>query len=682
MAIVLFLLVVVAAGLGGYAALGRLGLDEEEAWAGARPVGLVAVCLPGWWWGSVGLPGWRWLSLAVLAGGAVLGGMRLWQHRASWRRWLSAEAVVTSFALVVLVLRLPHPDILGTEKPMDLGILATLLRAEAFPPPDMWLAGESLPYYYWGALPWSFTAWLAQAPLELAYNLVAALLAGLVAGLVWAIARRLGGRWWHGLLAAFVAVLAGTPDGLRQVAAGLDPGRVELWSSSRQVESTITEYPLFTFWLGDLHPHLLSIPFALASLLLALVAARRGLSRWHLGGLAALVGVTWAANPWAMPPTVAAVALLLVCGDGLWRWPWASAGRRRWLAAAVVPVGGWIVAAPFHLRFDPPFRGVDLVHAWTPPIDLLLYGGALLVPVGIAAFRGLSAATGGGERGAALALATLAIATVLGAVAARPTALLLGVVFLILVVLTVIRGEEERATRPALALAALGVYLFLIPELVYVVDSYGSELHRMNTVFKAYLQGWTVLALALPALLGVAAATRGGRAVLVLLIAAASLPHLARVSSDVIRADACGLDGLAWMEASDRALVEVLREEPPGTTLIEAVGGPYSLYARLSAASGVPAYLGWGNHELVWRGGEAGDEIRRRTELVEKVYNASGTARVRELVADAGVDLVAIGSLERSETPAATLDVIRAAGDEVVRRGGGELVRFSAGGER
>ena len=66
MAIGLFLLAVMGAGLGGYAVLVLLGLEDLEAWAGGRVAGLVIIAFPAWWAGVVGVHHWRSLGAAVL----------------------------------------------------------------------------------------------------------------------------------------------------------------------------------------------------------------------------------------------------------------------------------------------------------------------------------------------------------------------------------------------------------------------------------------------------------------------------------------------------------------------------------------------------------------------------------------------------------------------------------------
>jgi hypothetical protein len=219
MAIILFLLAVMGAGLGGYALLVWLGLDDLEAWAGGRIAGLVLVALPAWWAGVLGVHEWRSLGAAVLVVAAIVGGGVVWRRK-EWRSVLIAEAIFLAIAAVIIFIRLDHPQISFTEKPMDLGILASLLRADSFPPPDMWLAGEALPYYYWGALVWTVPLWVSHLPLEFGYNLIVGIIGGMVGSLLWMLGRRVGGSHLSGLLVTFFGLLAGTPDGMRQLFAG------------------------------------------------------------------------------------------------------------------------------------------------------------------------------------------------------------------------------------------------------------------------------------------------------------------------------------------------------------------------------------------------------------------------------------------------------------------------------
>jgi len=676
----LFLIALFAAGLGGYAALIRLGFDDFDAWAGGRVAGLVLIAFPAWWLGVLGLSGWRVVGAVVLLASASVGGWTVWRRRRAWRQLVAAEAIFVVASLVVALIRLDHPQIAGQEKLMDVGILATLLRSEGFPPLDMWLAGETLPYYYWGALLWTVPLVIGGLRLEVAYNLIVAMVGGQAAVIMWALGRRLAGSsHFAGATAAFFGVLAGTPDGWRQLLGGRSIRSLDVWRSSRQHEDVITEWPLFTEWLGDLHPHYLSIPVAALGFLVAWRAGRDGPKIWSTVALAVLFGVAWAANPWCMPPTLAGIALLLLCGDGRWHWPTAD-GMQRWLAVIVVAVGGWLAVAPFHLSFHPPFQGVRKVFAWTEPATLLLYGGCLVVPVFLAVVVLLRDRFGEPEvRARALTLATGAVLMMTAAASGRPTLVMLGAAILILV-LTVLE-DGERAGRPALALAALGVFLFAVPEVVYVVDSYGDRLHRMNTVFKAYIQAWVLLAAALPALLRLAVPAKVPRRILTALLVVAALPHPVWMVLNQTSGGPLGLDGMAWMERGDRGVVGFLRDQPGGTTMIEAVGGAYTEYARFSANSGVPAYLGWANHELVWRGHGVVEETNRRSELVRELYSCGDTDRVRDLVSESGTDLVTIGAFERRDFPAASLAAVRSAGTVVHDEEGGVVVRFDGGME-
>jgi YYY domain-containing protein len=587
---------------------------------------------------------------------------------------LTAELIFLAIAGFVIFIRLDHPQIAFTEKPMDLGIFASLLRADGFPPPDMWLAGETLPYYYWGALLWTVPLWMSSVPLEFGYNLVVGLIGGMVGSLFWVLGRRSGGGHVSGMMVTFFGFLAGTPDGMRQLLAGSGLGGINYWESSRQIPETITEWPLFTAHLGDLHPHYLSMPVALLALLVAWEAGRNGPTSRQTVFLAFLFGIAWAANPWAMPPTLAGIALLLVAGPDRWHWP-KGKGRKRWLAIFAIAVGGWIVTAPFHLGFKPFFKGIKMVFAWTDPGHLLLYGGCLLIPAGVATFvllQSMMEVEPITRR--AVLLLSIAATLVLAAAVGRPTLVFLAV-FVVICTVAVLRsatGED----RPVLALAALGIFLFLVPEVIYVADDYGEALHRMNTVFKAYIQAWILLAVALPVLLRLGFRKHYARWSVLSVSVILSLVHPAGMVAQSFKAESWSLDGMAWLSAGDRAIVRALRREPHRTTMIEAVGGAYSEYARLSSASGVPAYLGWANHESVWRGNEIHAETERRAELVSHLYSSRDPKEVRRLVEEAGAHLVAIGSLEHENYSASQLHVVAEAGEIVLDQDGAMLVRF------
>lgn len=675
MSIIVFVLVLLAAALAGYAVLVGVGMDDRDAWGLGRIIGLVASVFPAWWVGSCGAAIWPWVGAGCLLSGGIWGAATLWRRKAL-KAVAAPELVFWGASLGVLLMRLGRPAIVETEKLMDLGILTMLGRAEAFPPPDMWLAGTSLPYYYWGSLVWALPLRLSALNPAVGYNLVAAFVAGATAACLWVLGARLaGGRWASGGVAAFFGVFAGTADGLRQVVAGFGPTQIDLWRSSRQVENAITEFPLFSFWLGDLHPHLLSLPLAVAAIAVAAYAGSRSLA-WKPVALAgALFGVTWAANPWAMPPTLVAVGLMLVCGDGEWKWPWGG-GWPHWVAAAAAGTVGWIVVAPFHLAFDPPPHAIRPVFAWTEPIQLLGYAGVLLVPAFFAVAR-VAKGWGKGDafRTTGILVGGAALTLIVGVATGRPTTVALCVGLSVLVAAVLEPGNNRN--RPALALSALGLFLFLVPELVYLEDGYGDALHRMNTIFKAYFQGWMLLAVALPVLIRLGGGTERGRRLLLAGVTVAALPHLIGVAASSLVAQDHGLDGLTWMAPEDRAIVETLREQAPGVTIIEAVGGAYSEYARLASASGVPTFLGWPNHEMVWRGSEILPETRRRSEIVRSIYTVGDHETIRRLVREAQVDFVAIGMVEKRDFEIDALEALRTAGDTVIPCGArGFLVGF------
>jgi uncharacterized membrane protein len=354
----------------------------EGAFAFGLPLGLVAIAMPGWLLTSVfrvSIPAVL-IPLGLVAAMVLvaIGFRPLLETRKNWLSALLPVAVLLAGFAVILWLRLGTADIRQTEKPMDFAILSSLMTARSLPLADPWFAGERFPYYHFGVLILALPARVAGVAPEYAYNLLIALLGGLAASGAYGAVRMRGGGRSLAVSAAVLLPLAGTFDGFRQLLAGKPLGEIDFWVSSRRVTDTITEWPFFTLWLGDLHPHLVAFPLFLTWLGLAGLIV--GLPGMVLEG--ALLGALVSANPWDFP------AAMLVFGTAL-------LVTRNVKASFLRGLGTGLISAVFlvPLFFAPrlPFQGFRLVEKTTTSPEAFLHlGPFVIIPalaVGIALCR-------------------------------------------------------------------------------------------------------------------------------------------------------------------------------------------------------------------------------------------------------------------------------------------------------
>ncbi len=231
---------------------------------------------------------------------------------------------------------------------------------------DPWLSGSRFPYYHFGTYLFALPARAARVPSEYAYNLIAALLPALAALAAYGAVRTRGGGRRLALLAGSVLVLGGTFDGARQALGDKPLSDLDWWASSRRVENAITEWPLFTFRLGDLHPHAVTFPFLLA---FAGLAGRVGTaSGTLLDGV--LLAAVLSANPWDLP------ACLLVLAAG-------NLAERPFRPAVVRSVFSVLLAVPFLLPFlrspRPALHGLTFWKEATTAGEAFLHFGVLAV---------------------------------------------------------------------------------------------------------------------------------------------------------------------------------------------------------------------------------------------------------------------------------------------------------------
>jgi YYY domain-containing protein len=603
-----------------------------------------------------------------------------WLARRRWRRLVArvpepdplrrrlfwgAEAVFgVAFAAMTLLVAY-SPDVWQTEKPMDMAFLNAANRAETFPPQDPWLAGADLNYYYLGQLAMAIVVKVGAVAPDEGYNIALAALFALtcvavftVGATIWAVARGPAGAVRAGLGSVGLVVVGGNLEGARLLIAEGGPLREYDWfAASRVIDDTINEFPWFSFLLGDLHAHVLALPFTLVVIAfaaqLAVAGPRlepRGRALLEGGAAALALGFLYAVNSWSYPVMAGVLALAAA--------PWLRDVRAvRWLL--LVLAGSALLMLPFHLSFDPSARGIGVVEegrgfaAWLR--DQLLIGGTLAGLVALAYVGRLMATRRPGRNAAWIAVAVLFAGSLLAALEYAHVALLLAA----LVVALHAFARAAPAARPVWLLIAAGVACLLGPELLYVRDEFEDRpLYRMNTVFKLGYQAWLLLGLAAVGALAFRSEwlkRRRLRWTLVPLAAVlAATAVVYPVAGTYARKDgfsrAPTLDGLGWLRdraPGDPGAIARLNDEAVGDEVVlEAVGDDYSAFghARISTFTGLPTVLGWPGHELQW-----GHDPGTRQADVERMYESPTTAAATGLLDRYDVRWVVVGPLERAE---------------------------------
>ncbi len=689
----------------------------------ARPLALLATVYPLWLLASLDLLPYSttglWLTWAVLT---ASGWWAAFRHRLVSRDWIRALLVAELAAVVVFVsyvwLRGYTPDISGTEKPMDSAFLSSSSRAVSMPPTDPWFAGKPINYYYLGFLLHGSVARLATVPTSIGFNLALATTFSMAFVAAGGLAFNASRRWLNrglslisGGLASVLLVLVGNLYAAQRLIVAPEAAwnawwwdkKVGIgWRASRIVcdgpriandckspsTETINEFPFFSFLLGDLHPHVMALPFTVLALSLALNLLpigrwsgnrRRG---WREAAViiasGAAIGALYPLNSWDYP------TFLLIAVAALW-----FAARRFRLRHRLIALGTLIAASvlawlPFVLTFTPPvgadssalrpaIRGIPLVSTLAATLGtvtgertsvgefLTIFGvpylGAVWLILSGFGRREETARDSGGYGTAGVVLAGAGFA-----------ALLLPAPVVLLCVVPVVGGIELlRRQRTvdgrfiALALYVIGFLLVLPTEFFFLRDVFNN---RMNTLFKVYYQVWTVFAVATALTAVVLWREYGPRSLgrfavggilAAALVAGLSYPVVASYQWTDGFTGLRNLDGAAYVgdwSPDELAAIRWLRDHARANDVLVEAGCSYSYknadgvpVNRASAFSGVPTVAGWGGHERQWRNGEPGyaEEIDRREQDARAILeNPSGPLLDRY-----GVTLLYVGTFER-----------------------------------
>ena len=207
------------------------------------------------------------------------------------------------------------PDINGQEKYMDYGFIMSMLRDDSLPAHDMWLSGYSINYYYFGQFIWAVVIKLTGVTPSVGYNIAMCSATAIPFAMSFSIGKFLIEaatergfidnkvvKYVAGFLTGCAVSLWGNSHSFfydeksignsllhKFQSWGIDVGRTDSFfypDSTRYIgwnpelelnggDHTIHEFPFYSYIVGDLHAHVISMTIVLliTAIVLAVIAS-------------------------------------------------------------------------------------------------------------------------------------------------------------------------------------------------------------------------------------------------------------------------------------------------------------------------------------------------------------------------------------------------------------------------
>ena len=728
----------------------------------SKPLGILLVSYLFWVLGLAHIPTVQPIAIALVLLMAALSVYIAYRNfddlrdfiTREWRTLVIAEAIFLVFFISWTLFRSYDPFINHTEQPMDLALLSASINSQVGHPEDPWLRGEPVSYYYFGYWMMGALSQISAIQSHISYNLAMALIPAMSAmgifGIVFNMVRMDIARMDKarrnlaiiaGIAAALFLVVVSNLEGvlefMRLNGMGSQgfydwirindlPGPIvtppQSWTppdfwwwfhASRVIntfdgihfiDNTIQEFPFFSFLLGDMHPHVMSIPFIALFVGIALNIYRLTSDFWRnyrsvypyaIVLMAALVlGGIGFNNLWDMP-TFAALLIGILALKAYRE----GSDIPQSIALAFFPVGLAILAlavlmySPYLLDINAGVNGIGVVITHTRAVHMFIVWGLFLTaitPFLLATFWqttiqrdwAAQALTAGALAFAPWLLWTLAYLPSEGSIE-EAIGRFIGILPLTALVaigvynaLYLARRENEGGRLFATILAVLGLGLIIGSEFLFIRDFFNN---RGNTVFKLYYQAWILLAaasaFAVYYWLSTIRSRTGWRAAfsymwaaafVLLLIGSLYYPLAAAKTKPDTPYAGRTLDGLSFVQqnrpAEYDAIAWLKQNAPPDAAIVEAVG-EWSDWGLVSRSTGLPTIVNWLGHQKQWRGGweifdaDKPDVSRAlrdkyfddRTAEVERIYTTLDPAEAQVILYKYDIDYVYIGQRERDK---------------------------------
>ena len=594
-----------------------------------------------------------------------------------WKKIAAEEAVFLVMYLFWCYLVSFDPGAYGQEKPMDYAFMTAMMRTEYLPFQDMWYSGHEINYYYGGQYIATFLTKISGVRVGVGYSLMRNTIAACAFTMPFSIVYQLIERyqirikqsvnakwcWFAGIISGLALSICGNVHyviyalivPMIEKAKGIEINDYYYPNSTRYIgknplvenDSTIHEFPSYSFVLGDLHAQMINIMFVLVVVALAIAWAlkieqkkqklnfKEALLQPEVLLIGFFTGMFRWVNFWDFPIYfVVGGAVVFFMNIRQYRDSLKDFCTITLAQAVEVIAVGTIACLPFTMSFDKIASEIKMCYTHSAFYQLVVLWGL-------------------------------------------PTIIVLG--FIAACVITYCKKCKDNEEKPLFigffekmpvedlvififGLCAIG--LVVMPEIIYVKDIYPNA-PRANTMFKLTYQAYILFAMCMGYAL-IKGLMQMKKRKLVCAVSVVGLACLLSTGGYIANAGHSQFGDIFNREnqktldigeffisenfESDRKALEWLNRAVPGTPIVlEANGDSYSKFQRVSSVTGLPTVMGWYVHEWLWRNNTA--EQNERAADIKKIYTSTDRAEVEALIKKYNIQYIFIGAKETEKFP-------------------------------
>jgi len=653
-----------------------------------------------------------------------------------WKNIVICEMFFLSTFFFWLFIRGMDPSISHTEQPMDIAFLNACYNSGFGNPNDLWFNGESINYYYFGYWIISVLGKLSFISSYIAYNFALVLIPALSSMAIFGFSFSLLKNHFISykkiiflaissvLLICFMSnlevllefmayngigsksfydwIAIGNLNGPNnEIADSWVPKEFWWWFRSTRIintfefgigiDYTIQEFPFFSFLLGDLHPHMMAIPFFILSLIVCwqwflLPVNYFGFSTCKYKGLKKLdkfgylyllftsliFGTLGFINFWNFPTVIS--LLFIVIFFKLYKdnsYINLNLFIRSFIPVILIIGIVTLIFFPFYINFQSMITGIKPVNVTTRYIHFFIVWGIYLILTIPFVFHFFLRTKVLIEWFKILILSFFVwlIPFIIWAIISEsdilyimfrlfhvlPIGILISISFYNAI--WIMKNKNNLALSFVMILIALSYFLLLGSELLFIGDYFDN---RMNTIFKLYYQIWILFGLVSSYIIYYFWFTNKSNWVFIrisnriifsffIVFSIISIYYApAAINSKIDWNNSkLSFNGLQYLEDNEyKSIMFLISEADSSQVLLEAVGEWFDM-GLISRSTGIPNIINWPGHQLQWRNDS--NEIFQRQNHVKEIYQTQDINLTKNLISKYNVKYIYVGDRERKK---------------------------------